>query len=640
MVKYPIGALAFGDITEENDLKGSFRIGYNATQKAIYLGVEIVDSDIIHTNPSNNIDLTDHMYLYIDPIHSPDGGSRILFISGPKLRDIATPHSKTGSPYTPNLSWKNVALKVSQNKSTTTYEWKINLGENFKVNSVIGLDIILVDADSKDQGETWMLWKQGTGKSDGSQRLGEVLLAAPHKELGTLKGQVVIKEARVQAFSSLIIQSLDNPAFWLRTTVDQKGNYQCQLPAGKYEIKPDLLFTSPRASAGFNQNSRKIMLEAPPFIEVKASTLTTTPALKVITKPLPVDLFEAEGILYQSSFSENQVDQFVKYFKEYFEIPGISIAIIKDKKVVYDKAFGLANNLTNQALNKKSVFEAASITKSVFALMVLKLVESGNLDLDKPLYQYLRFPNMEHDERYKLITARHILNHQSGLTNWSANSYTGSLSDAKADILYDPGNTFEYSGEAMNYLGRIIEQITQKPLKQLFQEEIVPAFNLENTFFSYNESLEDRMALGHWHTYPRYKAKFPNVDSPASSLYSAASDFSQFLLGLLNEVYLSKESYRMISEIYQPIPKEKALYDPSLKQGVGYGFFVTELAQGKMIAHGGNNGDYDCKYSIMPEKGLGYVVFTNSNLGDEFIRLMELFLFRGKASFEKEINKN
>ncbi|MEM6380946.1 MAG: sugar-binding protein, partial [Bacteroidota bacterium] len=238
---YPINQLAFGDITEENDLKGFFKIAYQAKKNILYLGVEVVDSDIQTPADANNIDLTDHMYLYLDPTHSPEGGSRMLFIAGAKQRDYAPAHAKTWSPYTPKLDWEDVNLAIKQKGATTTYEWAINLGDNFQTNSVIGLDIILVDHDSKDEGNSWMLWKPGTGKSDGYQRLGEVYLADDRVKLGSLAGKIVIKDTLVKSFNSLNVQSSENPNFWLRTQVDQNGNFQCQLPPGTYKLKPDVL---------------------------------------------------------------------------------------------------------------------------------------------------------------------------------------------------------------------------------------------------------------------------------------------------------------------------------------------------------------------------------------------------------------
>jgi len=633
---HPITHLAFGEITEDDDLNAAFKVAYNLAEKAIYFAVQVIDSDIVNTTEEENIDLVDNMYLYLDPVHHPMGGSRILFISGKEMKEYSGPAPNAWSPHTPNLTWDDVEIEVQQNEQTITYEWKVNLGDNLKIDSGIGLDFIISDFDTKDEDISWLTWKNGIAKSLGAQRLGEVILVESPEKMGYLNGNIAIKDSSITSLNSIIITSIEKPNIWFRVGVDSMGSYQCTLPEGHYQIKPDVQFTSGRLAEDFNQKSKPIVFHPTSKIWINRGK-TTQFNFTARTQPLPQVAFKNKGILLYDDFDENAIDRFVKTYQDYFKIPGISIALIKNNELIYDKVFGVTNTITNQPLAKSSLFEGASITKSVFALMVLKLAENGKIDLDKPLYKYLRFPNIEHDERYKLITARQVLNHQTGLDNWPIGSYTGYIpADAKANLLFEPGTDFLYSGEAMNYLGRVVEKITEKPLHQLFNEEIATAFGLKNSYFSYSNELEGQIAMGHSHTYPRYKGKFPNVNSPASSITTEANDFSKLLLGLLNKEYLNTSSYQLISTPFQQIPETKRLYDQNINQGIAHGFFVSEFSEGKAIMHGGNNGDFDCKFVIMPDNKLGYVVFTNNNLGDEFIRLFELYLLRGKAAFEKE----
>jgi CubicO group peptidase (beta-lactamase class C family) len=69
-------------------------------------------------------------------------------------------------------------------------------------------------------------------------------------------------------------------------------------------------------------------------------------------------------------------------------------------------------------VNDQTLFEAASVSKPIFAYFVMRMVEKGLLNLDTPLYKYLPYPDIEHDDRYKLITARMVLNHTTGFPNW------------------------------------------------------------------------------------------------------------------------------------------------------------------------------------------------------------------------------
>jgi len=111
-------------------------------------------------------------------------------------------------------------------------------------------------------------------------------------------------------------------------------------------------------------------------------------------------------------------DHFLTDKMKEYEIPGLSIAVINDGKVVYHQTKGFANISEQIPVTAKTIFEGASISKSVFSFFVMTFVEEGILDLDKPLYTYMEYPDIAHDDRYKKITARMALSHRSGFPNW------------------------------------------------------------------------------------------------------------------------------------------------------------------------------------------------------------------------------
>ena len=630
MISYPISALAFGELSSSDDLEASFRIGYNALEHSIFVGIEVIDDIHIGKNKDNDIGAVDRVLLYMDPIHHLNGGSSVIFEASEFQKDHATKRGAL-SPYIQGLTWEDVEIAVSRKGTKTIYEWKIDIASLVKPNNVIGFDIIVADHDD-DEDPCWILWKENTGKSYSAKRLAEVVLVEDLNNLGNLQGSIASGDKSIPSERFVRISSTNEPNLWVRAAVDSTGKYTAKLPESTYTISSMNLFTSPLLSSGFHQESRQIIAAKQVIVNTEAGADVQAPELSLKLAPLPEGYFENTGVLFQEKFLEHRIDNFIKTYQSYFKIPGVSVALIKDKKVIYNKVHGVKNNLTGDLLERNTLFEAASITKSVFAVIALKMAERGILDLDKPLSQYLEFPNISHDKRSASITARHILNHQSGLDNWPVGSYTGNLSDVKAELNFDPGTDFMYSGEAMNYLGRVVEHLSQKTLSQIFQEEIAVNFGMKNSFFAFDDSLTNRLSVGHYHTTPFYKEKFANVDSPASSLHTEANDLSKFVIGLFEQKYLSAESYRLISEPYTILEKEDKLFDPEMDQAIAHGFFVLDSPQGKVLVHGGNNGDFDCKFAYMPEQGVGFVVFTNSNMGDEFIRLLEVFLLRGLES--------
>ena len=117
----------------------------------------------------------------------------------------------------------------------------------------------------------------------------------------------------------------------------------------------------------------------------------------------------------------------------------------------------MTNVDTRAVLDEQSIFEAASLSKPVFAYFVMKLVDKGQLNLDTPLYKYMPYPDIEKDERYKFITARMVLTHQTGLPNWRYFDLADSSMHIKRGDLYlkfTPGTNFSYSGEAYRLSGK------------------------------------------------------------------------------------------------------------------------------------------------------------------------------------------
>jgi CubicO group peptidase (beta-lactamase class C family) len=101
------------------------------------------------------------------------------------------------------------------------------------------------------------------------------------------------------------------------------------------------------------------------------------------------------------------------------DVPGLSIALVREGRIVWSGAFGISNANTRKPVTSTTIFEAASLSKPVFAYAVLRLVDEGKLNLDTPLNKYLgNNYDVVNDERINLITARNVLSHTSGFPNW------------------------------------------------------------------------------------------------------------------------------------------------------------------------------------------------------------------------------
>jgi hypothetical protein len=174
------------------------------------------------------------------------------------------------------------------------------------------------------------------------------------------------------------------------------------------------------------------------------------------------------------------------------KIPGVSISVIKNYKLEWSKSFGISDAVLQTQVNSKTMFEACSMSKPVFAFLTLKLVEQDKLNLDKPLYEYFPEQFISDDEDYsKQITARMILSHTSGMPNWRKG---GEEREGPLPVYFKPGKRFNYSGEGFYYLQKVVEHISKESLETYAKRNLFDKLGFESTSFVWTENLNPRIA--------------------------------------------------------------------------------------------------------------------------------------------------
>jgi len=169
-------------------------------------------------------------------------------------------------------------------------------------------------------------------------------------------------------------------------------------------------------------------------------------------------------------------------------VPGLALATVDDGGIV-SKASGRAGLQPPRGVGDGTVFEAASLGKPLFAYAVLKLVDAGALDLDRPLHEYLASAEAD-TPRMRRVTARHVLTHTSGLPNWR--HVPGPLAPET-----EPGKTYAYSGEAFFYLQRVVERVTGRPIARLLREEVLQPLGMTESSWVWRDDFYARMAVGY-----------------------------------------------------------------------------------------------------------------------------------------------
>lgn len=284
----------------------------------------------------------------------------------------------------------------------------------------------------------------------------------------------------------------------------------------------------------------------------------------------------------------------------------LAIAVIKNKKIVSLNSVNGCAVPSKQ--NSESIFQAASLSKPVFAYAVMKLVAEGKLDLDTPLMKYLpqgyqhqynplkKEPyDLVTDPRLQIITARMVLNHTSGLPNWASGPLT---------FYSAPEEKWGYSGEGFLLLQRAVETVTAKPLNQVMKEQVFDPLGMINSDFVWNSEMEEKLLIGtKANGRPRKSVKLTEPVS-AFSLYTTAEDYGKFLEVVLNDENL----LRIITE-------STVMVNPKLNLSWGLGWGVEKNPKNTYIWHWGNNPGYRSFVLASVQTGDGFVLFTNSENG-------------------------
>ena len=346
----------------------------------------------------------------------------------------------------------------------------------------------------------------------------------------------------------------------------------------------------------------------------------------------------------------NKIDQLMKDA----EVHGMAIAIFDRNEAVYQNTFGYKNAPNELMLTDTTNIYGASLSKAVFSMLVMKLVENNVIDLDTPLESYLPkkiyeyepktrwhddYSDLKMDSLYHKITARMSLAHTSGFANWRFFE-----ADRKLKVNFEPGTKYHYSGEGLVYLQVVLEKITGKSLEELAQELVFLPLGMENSSYQWQTRFEQDFAHGHNAKGEMYGKDIDNEPRSASTLETTLQDYTKFLTAVLKRENLTKASY---DAIFSPQIRIKSLnhfgpgaktvtdkYD-AIELSCGLAWLYFETPYGKAVTKAGH-GDGFQHYSILfPEIGKGMLIMTNSDNGESIIKeLLEIALADGYTPWE------
>lgn len=321
------------------------------------------------------------------------------------------------------------------------------------------------------------------------------------------------------------------------------------------------------------------------------------------------------------------------------KVTGLGITVFNKNKAVYQKTFGYKNAIARQPLGTTTNIYGASLSKAVFAVLVMKLVEEGILNLDKPLQDYLPKPIYEYkplarwhdnysdlrdDTVYKKITARMCLSHSSGFPNWRSDD-----EDEKLRIKFTPGSRYGYSGEGMVYLQVVLEKMLAKPLEDLMQEKIFKPLGMQHSSYHWKAGYEKNYALGHDAEGKPYEKDKDNEPRAPSTLETTLHDYTLFTTAVLNNTILSRASTKdmftpqlRIRSLQQfgPLRLKDSTLNDNISLSAGLGWLLLQSPYGRGAFKEGHGNGFQHYSILFPSQGIGIIIMTNSDNGESIFR--------------------
>ncbi len=304
----------------------------------------------------------------------------------------------------------------------------------------------------------------------------------------------------------------------------------------------------------------------------------------------------------------------------------LGLGIIEGGKLKQVKVYGTLKDSVQAPFN--TVFNVASLAKTVTAMVTLRLVSLGKWNLDEPVYHYWIDKDVKNDPRHKKLTTRMILSHQSGFPNWRYLNKSNTLS-----FEFEPGTKYQYSGEGFEYLRKALEAKFKKPLEQLAKELIFQPMGMHDTSYLWNDrDYESRFATGYNSDAKPYINPKNKIANAADDLHTTVADYGVFLTSVLSGNNLSAEVYR---EMIKPQVKTKD------SKYFGLGFELYDLGDKEYaISHGGSDNGTQCLTFLLPKTNSGIIMFTNSDVGYRLYNELLVYYLGAKGKKLIEIESN
>lgn len=323
---------------------------------------------------------------------------------------------------------------------------------------------------------------------------------------------------------------------------------------------------------------------------------------------------------------------------------GMAAGIVRDGERQISVG-GFANAEVGYPMHPNSLFLIGSISKIYTATLVLKLVEQGLLDLDKPVVEYLPDFTLSQDDVRDAITLRMLLSHTSGFdgdrfTNYGKgeDAYNKAIAEFHTLIQwFKPGTFYSYNNAGFYLAGQIIRKVTGKSYEDVLTEEIFKPLGLAHSYIDADLLLNQPLAAGHLVDY-RSGVKLhpaphlPRHANPAGGIVQSVGDLLTFAQMHLKHGEINGK--RIISAEHAQLMQEPLIEADTFYRSYGIGWSIFERPTAKSIGHGGAWGGHRANLVIFPEHNFAHAALVNSNVGVPAYQALEKWVLKHHLHIE------
>lgn len=340
-------------------------------------------------------------------------------------------------------------------------------------------------------------------------------------------------------------------------------------------------------------------------------------------------------------FSEKDITEFeekILKLQTKYEVPGLAVGLIKNGKTMYTKSFGYKNLLSQEKLENSTIFQAASISKSVTAIGIMKLVENEIIYPELGINEYLinwKLSDSLFDAN--MVNVNNLLNHSAGINvggfkGFPPNTQTKNLimalngsnssNNTKVGLIKPPNLEFDYSGGGYMILSFLMEELTPNSFENYMNCNVLNPIGMLNSTYLWNKSLKRNIVT----PYDKKSKELPLYvfsSKGASSLYTNIIDMSKFT----EQLFLLPQD--------NPLLKQQTLlsmYKNLVPIKGGLSLFFDQMGSGFMkdntglYAHTGSNKGFRNILAFYPESGDGIVILTNSDNGRNlYVEILDIW---------------